>query len=709
MLMQLISSFIARLLSIRLRTMLIVPFIIQVILVVGLTGYLALQNNQRLISDMVTHLRQELSEKIQGHLQLYLQIPLQVTQTVVNQIELGAGKITEPRTLQNLLYKNMQDAFNSNYIGIGNEEGEFIGCGNLNGRQFNLSLEISDEQTHYAMESYQLGAFGQIIEQQGVTPNYDPRNRPWYIPVKQTNKPHWSDVFVTFTNPQLVITIGTPIFNAQQQFMGTVGSDMSLWEISQFLQSLDIGKAGQAFIMERQTGLMVATSTGEKAFQREHHSLKRLAALDSHSHLTAQTAQYLQQKFQSFSNITQTVLLDFYIENQRHFLSVIPFQDNMGLDWLITIVIPETDFTAHVDKNTQMTLFLILIALMIVVFIGLLTTHWVVTPIKRLNCAAQTLAKGHWEHKACTANHNHHEIGELAQAFDGMASQLKAVFDSLETKVDERTQDLKQAQEEIQALNEYLQQEHTRMSTELDITRQLQKMVLPRRKELADIQDLDIPVYMQPATEVGGDYYDVIEYGNTVKVAIGDVTGHGLTSGVLMLMVQSAVRTLFMNNMCKPEACLNIVNRTIYNNVQRMQVDKNLSLILLSYQYGQVEFVGQHEEVVVVRRDGTVERFDTIDLGFPVGLEENIEAFVHRAELYLDQGDGIVLYTDGITEAENQHKQLYGNQRLCKILSENWTLPAKQIQEHVIQDVKQHIGQHKVYDDLTLLVIKRYI
>ena len=84
----------------------------------------------------------------------------------------------------------------------------------------------------------------------------------------------------------------------------------------------------------------------------------------------------------------------------------------------------------------------------------------------------------------------------------------------------------------------------------------------------------------------GGDYYDVLVENGQVKIGIGDVTGHDLESGVLMLMVQTTVQALLLACIDNPEKFLNIINRTIYKNVQRMETDKNLTLSLLDYQEG---------------------------------------------------------------------------------------------------------------------------
>ena len=263
------------------------------------------------------------------------------------------------------------------------------------------------------------------------------------------------------------------------------------------------------------------------------------------------------------------------------------------------------------------------------------------------------------------------------------------------------------ANEEIQNLNGCLQEENMRLSTELEVTQRLQMMLLPKEKELSMIEGLEIAGFMEPADEVGGDYYDVLQHHGRVTIGIGDVTGHGLESGVLMLMVQTAVRTLMENNETDPKKFFEVLNRTIYKNVQRMDSDKNLSLCLVDYHEGVLSISGQHEEMLIVRAEGEIERVDTIDLGFPIGLEETIEDFVFQVQVSLNQGDVVVLYTDGITEAENDRGVHYGLDRLCAVLKQHWQKSAQDIRQAVIDRLRSHIGVEKVYDDITLVVLKQ--
>jgi len=282
------------------------------------------------------------------------------------------------------------------------------------------------------------------------------------------------------------------------------------------------------------------------------------------------------------------------------------------------------------------------------------------------------------------------EVGRLIIGFNNMLDTIEA------------------NNQEIQILNQQLQAENQRMSAELEVTQRLQKMVLPKESELQQVEDLDISCFMQPADEVGGDYYDVLYHNGQLKIGIGDVTGHGLESGVVMLMVQMAVRTLLTSQIDNPHVFLNILNETLFHNVQRMDSDKNLTLSLLDYQDGKVRISGQHEDVLLISQEGHVECLDTFDLGFMVGLTQDISAFIGEINLNLEPGEGIVLYTDGITEARNPDDQMYGIQRLCESITTHWQASsAKQIEAGILQDFRDFVGNRKLLDDVTLLVIRR--
>lgn len=327
------------------------------------------------------------------------------------------------------------------------------------------------------------------------------------------------------------------------------------------------------------------------------------------------------------------------------------------------------------------------------------------SPIKALVTETKQIGKGQFGRFIQVESRD--EVGQLAIAFNQMSRQLKELFDTLEAKVAERTSQLAKANQEISKLNDKLKAENIRMGAELEIAKQLQQMILPKTKELQQIPELDIAGFMKPADEIGGDYYDVLQHNGKIKIGMGDVTGHGLESGVMMIMAQTAIRTLLTVNETDPVKYLNTLNQVIYDNALRMNSDKNMTLVLLEYEAGFIRVSGQHEELIIIRSTGEVEKVDTLDLGLPIGLESDITSFIAQAEIQFNPGDIAVLYTDGITEAVNERQEFYGVDRLCNVLHQNRHLTAEDIRKAVIDDVIDFIGTQKIFDDITLLVIKQ--
>jgi serine phosphatase RsbU (regulator of sigma subunit) len=299
------------------------------------------------------------------------------------------------------------------------------------------------------------------------------------------------------------------------------------------------------------------------------------------------------------------------------------------------------------------------------------------------------------------------EIGLMVRSFNRMSEALYILYTQLEDKVRERTTQLTEANDQIKTLNHKLSAENSRMSSELEILQKMQAMILPKPAELSRIKDLDISGFMQPAEEIGGDYYDVLETERGVTIGIGDVTGHGLESGILMVMTQTAIRTLKESGEQDLIKFVDILNRTLYDNVQRMEADRDLTLSILNYEQGTLQITGQHEDIIVVRASGEIEQVSTVDLGIPIAFDQEIMPFLDRIFLELNPGDGMVLYTDGITETANRQQQPYGIERLCDVIHRYWNLSVEEIKEAILKDFYEFTDHQNLVDDITLLVIKR--
>ncbi len=334
---------------------------------------------------------------------------------------------------------------------------------------------------------------------------------------------------------------------------------------------------------------------------------------------------------------------------------------------------------------------LIISALVVLIFYFMITR-----PLLRLHGAIGGIDPNHpgqWPRPEIR-HHDRDELGQIVTGLDDLMHAFQRVLEQRDQAHDE----------------------NMRLGAELDVSRRIQQILLPSPDELAAIKELDIATYMEPADEVGGDYYDILSHDGGVRIGIGDVTGHGLESGVVMLMTQSAVRTTLASREAEMPRVMEVLNNTIYNNVQRMGSGKNLTLALLDYQAspdgeeqerGRLRISGQHETVIVVRSNGQTEIIDTDELGFPIGLVEDMAQFVNETRLTLQRGDVVVLYTDGITEAADERHGLYGHERLVETVVAHHREAAEAIKDAIIADVKRHMGTQTLYDDLTLVVLKQ--
>ena len=155
-----------------------------------------------------------------------------------------------------------------------------------------------------------------------------------------------------------------------------------------------------------------------------------------------------------------------------------------------------------------------------------------------------------------------------------------------------------------------------------------------------------------------------------------------------------------------PAKFLTDLNRAIFKNIERTRTDKHLTLSFLDYDGERLTISGQHEDMIIIRQDGKVERIDTGDLGLPVGLEPDIAPFIDTRQISFEKGDMVVLHTDGVTEAENSKGELFGFDRLLEDARRLHGGTAEEVVEGILDDLMAYIGTHKIHDDITLVVMR---
>ena len=436
-----------------LPTILIVPFVVQVVTAVSLVGYLSFVNGQRAVNNLATQLRQELAIRIKNELSVYLQTPEQFNQ--INAIALREGQVdfNQGRALP-MFFQQLQM---SNYLyGLycGSNQGEMFGSFRAGQQGFGTSLaSAATNQELYLYEITNQGQRGAFTRSGG---KYDPRQRPWYQTAATLRKPTWGNVYVDFDTKLPALTVSHPVYNSSQQLVGVCGVDLLLSEqFQQFLADLQIGKTGIAFIMTR-SGELVASSTKTPIMTGTDKDAKLILAEASEAPLIRATAAYLKEQPGGLGAIDQLQQLNFKFGQEQELLAVMPFTNAGGLDWVIVVVVPEVDFMAEIQANNQTTIILCILALILAIVLGILTTRWIVGLILQLQNASQAIAQGDLNQSVEISGIN--ELEDLSQVFNQMAGQLKTSFENKEQLVQERTKELSQALTDLQTTQQELVQ-----------------------------------------------------------------------------------------------------------------------------------------------------------------------------------------------------------------------------------------------------------
>jgi len=469
-----LPPFFPKLFKVPLQAILIVPFVIQTVGTVGIVGYLSFRNGQKAVNDVAAQLRNETSSRIAQNLTHLVASPFQAFESYEAALSQNRIDLNNGRDIEKFLWRQLPAFGNLSLTALITTNQEFFGAERQDDGA--IVIRTSEVENNRALRTYRTNSSGSRLEVINAgKPNFDPRKRPYYkIPVQQ-REATWGKVFPHITGKTMYIAPGKPIYNSAGDLQGVWMASLNLSMIGDFLRSLKIGTTGQSFILER-SGKLIATSTGEKPFryyadkvvQLPEQRVERLNAIDSENSTTQKTSQFLLEKFQDFDLIQGFQQLEFSINGTRQFVQVTRFLDGRGIDWLVVVTVPESDFMAQINANTQSTILLSLLALAISLGIGILTSRWITQPILQLNQASSAMAAGSLNQGVTESSV--YELQQLTQSFNRMAQQLQESFNTLEQaneqlehRVEERTAELKAAKHEVETALRELQLAQTKL------------------------------------------------------------------------------------------------------------------------------------------------------------------------------------------------------------------------------------------------------
>jgi DNA-binding LacI/PurR family transcriptional regulator/serine phosphatase RsbU (regulator of sigma subunit) len=310
-------------------------------------------------------------------------------------------------------------------------------------------------------------------------------------------------------------------------------------------------------------------------------------------------------------------------------------------------------------------------------------------PIRRHTMIVQTVNFGEGINGFCAAE---------------MGPTIGLIYESIREMLNSGLQNASLLRIVVREVSKREQAERARLESEMKLAQRIQCEILPKAREVVG---LEIATVMIPASEVGGDYFDILPFDGGCWLGIGDVAGHGLDTGLIMMMIQSivAATTRSLTNV-SPKEVWCVVNAVLFENIrQRLGRDEHATLSLLRYdKSGDILFAGAHEDLIIVRAtDGRCETIPT--RGVWAGICAKFgDSSLDLGHCRLGSGDLLVLYTDGITEAMNDRREVYGIERLCDALTRVADRSAEAIKDYVMAQVFN--WSNVVSDDRTLIVAR---
>ena len=433
---------------------LVVPFVLQIFAAVGIIGYLSFRNGQKAVNDLALQIEDKIGEEIEHHVIGYLEKHNNFHQTVKASIRSDHLDLEDFDRLEEYFWHQIETGLVAD-IFYANPQGDTIGIRQrADGKK---TLRIKDSTTGRNRRKYLLDSQGNRTELIQIK-EYNTLARPWYLTAVEAGKPTWSNIYPS-TNlliPELSAVM--PIYSPTGELTGVLGSELTLKHINSFLNGLKIGKSGQAFIMERD-GELVASSTSDAIFTIVDQKIKRISAQNSSNPLIRATAEYLFAELSNIEQLEGSRDLRFEFDGERQLVQIRSLKDRNGIDFLVVITIPESDFMAKINANNRTTLLLCLASLVTAILLGLITSGWITRPIRRLSAASKAIAGGDLDQTVKVSRVN--ELSILAQSFNQMANQLKLSFSQLDT-----------ANQKLAKTNQELEQRVTKRTQELQIAKE---------------------------------------------------------------------------------------------------------------------------------------------------------------------------------------------------------------------------------------------
>lgn len=531
-----------------------------------------------------------------------------------------------------------------------------------------------------------------------IAKNYDPRKRGWYREALKTKNIGWTTPYIDATpfpsrdhdmSKKLIVTCYKAVYDDKEKFIGVVASDITVKSLLEIINT-QVEDIGTAYIIDKE-GKVIAYSGKKIQYTYEN----------SYNLLESENEDYKKIIKKMISGKTG---FDRYYDNsgREKDLAYAPIS---SAGWSLAVEIPVDKIIASADivENTfgkihertdadidravnraQINMVIAyLILIIIIIFVGIKMSEKLSNPIIKLTNYVELVGRGNLDHSIEINTGD--EIQLLSESFNKMTKDLKLYIHELK---------------ETTAAKE-------KIESGLEIAKRIQVSMLPRifppfpaRKEF------DIFASMEPAKEVGGDYYDFFLIDeNRLCFSIADVSGKGVPASLFMVIAKTLMKNEALRGISAEEILFNVNNMLVEDNDECLFV--TAFLCILNIETGELEYSNAgHNPPLICRRDQHEYEYLSLEKNFVVG---GIPGFkFKRASLKLENGDILYLYTDGVTEAMDKDNKQYSEVRLKKILSEmkKDERDVYNIEKVIKEDIKKFVGEAEQSDDITMVILK---
>ncbi len=407
-----------------------IPFIILIFFILSSIVIIINFNTKKTNENLIQIHIEDVSSKVEAIISNQLEIPHFILKMIYDNYKSENLDLNNFDKLKTLLWNVVQD--NKVFIYYGNKNNEILG---VDGLGENTYLYIKNQYTNNLLKNWVITKPDEIIDfqkEEGMM--YDTVSRGWYLKASSEKTVCWTDIYSSAANNDLTTTIALPVFNSQNEIEGVLGIDIVLSYFVGFLKTIEVSENGSIFIIEKD-GNIVGSSTDEMPFTIIDGKEERLNVVNSQETLIQQISNQLLKTYNSFDNIPINKTLNTKINKETIYFKVDNLKNN-GLDWLIFILVPESDFIGNINKNTIFTVIIFIIALMLTLFCGnFIIKKFIIKPIEEIEIAATKMSEGILDIDINYKSED--ELGRLSDSMRKTTEYIKNIINEIDTNMKE--------------------------------------------------------------------------------------------------------------------------------------------------------------------------------------------------------------------------------------------------------------------------------